>query len=394
MWDKFLYFWKNQKIWAKILVLFHYVLLWFFSLLFKPIQLFKKEQIYFFQDRPFGIDNAYFLYKYYKKKYPNIKSVYLLKNKKDAEYKWLEHDNGVVYEFSFKHFWYFVGAEKLVFSYDTAPFYFFWKLGIFLKKIFKPFAKMIFLQHWVTKSFIPFFKKENNIFSWLVVTSSQEADFFSEYFWYSSSDFLLTWFPRFDNLHKYSEKKKQFFFFPTWNSKLAWLSASHFQKTEYYLKIKEILSSSLFASWLEKHWYILYYYPHQWMAQYIDLFSTISDNIIILDDHNQDHISISQLILESSLLITDYSSIVFDFAYQCKPTLYYDIWENHYPFLSSYFYDFWKKVSSLGEVISQLDVLKWYNFEMQKEYLLNADRFFVHIDANNCKRTSLLINDL
>ncbi len=394
MWNNFVYFLKNKKIWAKIWVIFHYTLLWFFSLFFKPIQFFKKEKIYFFEDRPFGIDNAYFLYKYYKKNFPNIESVYLVKNKKDALYKKLENDKNVVYEFSLQHFWYFIWAEKLIFSYDTSPFYFFGKLGIFLKKIFKPCTKMVFLQHGVTKSFIPFFRKENNIFSWIVVNSQKEEKYFIDEFWYNKEDLLVSWFPRFDNLYKNREKEKQIFFFPTWNSKLAGLTQSSFQKTDYYNKIKEFLESSSLSSWLEKNKYSLYYYPHQWMAEYVNLFSTKSKNIIILDDNNKENISIPQLILESSLLITDYSSIVFDFAYQHKPTLYYNIWENHYPSLSSYFYDFWEKVASLEEIIEKLNILKKNNFKMQEKYTSNTDNFFEYIDSKNCERTSLLINNL
>ncbi len=390
-----LYIFRNKKLISKIFVVKNYFILWFFILIIKPISFYRyrKKKIYFFQDRDFGIDNAYFLYKYYIKNHPQITSIYLVKNIKDAEYKDLSGDKNIVYNFSLKHFWYFILSEKIIYSFDTAPFYFFWKIWIILKKILKPKTKLIFLWHWVTRVHIPFFNKENNNFNLFITASKHEKKFLDDNFWYNRET-AVTWLPRFDNLYNNTIRKKQIFFFPTWDNKLNWLSDYDFLNTDYFKEITSILNSEKLSDWLNNNDYLMYYYPHQGISRYIHLFTIKNSNIIILQDLNKNKVWISQLILESTILITNYSSIVFDFAYQWKSIIYYDIWKDHYDKKAFYYYFFWEHINTISALIYNLNWIVKNNKLQIEKYKNNTDYFFQNIDWKNCERTSILINNL
>ena len=84
------------------------------------------------------------------------------------------------------------------------------------------------------------------------------------------------------------------------------------------------------------------------MQRYIKYFDTENENIVIADKENYD---VQELLMDSKLLITDYSSIFFDFAYMKKPLI-------HYCFdkLSHYkpgYFDFRKE--GFGKVTSKED---------------------------------------
>ena len=98
------------------------------------------------------------------------------------------------------------------------------------------------------------------------------------------------------------------------------------------------------------------------------------------------------LLKESSLLITDYSSVFFDFAYMHKPTIYYQFdrasfRKGHYQ--EGYFsYD-----DGLGPVAFDSNALLRYieeycenGFRMNDSYAKKADEFFVYRDSKNCER--------
>ena len=93
---------------------------------------------------------------------------------------------------------------------------------------------------------------------------------------------------------------------------------------------------------------------------------------------------------ESSLMVTDFSGIQFDFAYMRKPLVYLhhkDI-PQHYE-EGTFFYD----TMAFGEIAHDndelIDLLCEYmasGCKMKEEYVRRADDFFYYNDHNNCKR--------
>ena len=93
--------------------------------------------------------------------------------------------------------------------------------------------------------------------------------------------------------------------------------------------------------------------------------------------------------MESALMITDYSSVAFDFAYLKKPVLYYQF-NKDYNYKKGY-YDF--ESMGFGKVLDNQDKLinkieEYINQDciMEEKYIKRVDTFFKFNDKNNSKR--------
>ena len=102
---------------------------------------------------------------------------------------------------------------------------------------------------------------------------------------------------------------------------------------------REIKNSELPSSWqsssslyelekfLQENDYTMIFYPHRNMQKYIDNFHINSKRIIIANSKEYD---VQDLLKKSALLITDYSSVFFDFAYLGKPIIFYQFDEKKF----------------------------------------------------------------
>ena len=98
--------------------------------------------------------------------------------------------------------------------------------------------------------------------------------------------------------------------------------------------------------------------------------------------------------MTSKLLVSDYSSVTFDFAYLKKPLIYSQF--DHDTFFENQFYDkgyFNHKVDGFGEVTTDYDITVNKIIEyikndckMDKKYLKRIDKFFKYHDDKNCER--------
>ena len=238
------------------------------------------------------------------------------------------------------------------------------------------------MQHGVTKDDISnFVKKYNNNLSLIVAVSDLEKEsFLNEGYNYDESIIQVLGFPRFDNLSSGNEKK-QILFMPTW--RLQFENEEMFLNSDYFNSLNGLLNNKKFHNLLNDYGYNLVFKPHVELMQYIDLIDICDDVYLSLDDSYQD------LFKDSSLLITDYSSVFFDFAYLKKPVIYYQT-NDDYHYGKSYFdYD----TMGFGEVISDEDTLigRIENYLendciMEEEYRENVDRFFKFTDRKNSER--------
>ena len=108
---------------------------------------------------------------------------------------------------------------------------------------------------------------------------------------------------------------------------------------------------------------------------------------IIADDKK----TYRELFNESELLITDYSSVAFDFSYLKKPVIYYQYSDDYNFDLSESYFDY--KTMGFGEVIKKEDdlikLIKGYldnDCKMKEVYKKRVDEFYKYNDQNNSKR--------
>ena len=117
--------------------------------------------------------------------------------------------------------------------------------------------------------------------------------------------------------------------------------------------------------------------------EHIDLFDIPNEVKLSSNDSYQ------KLFNESSILITDFSSVAFDFAYLKKPLIYYQQ-DDDYHNLSSYF-DY--ETMGFGEVVKSEDelvdvIIDYINNDckMKEKYVGRVKNFYKFNDKNNCER--------
>lgn len=273
--------------------------------------LFSNKKIWIFSDRPdFADDNAKHLFKYAINQDDDVKKFFVL-NKDSNSFNDMKNENKNVISFSsLKHRFLYLYAEKIISSYVNEDFinpFFNYNKDLFDGLIT---SQRVFLQHGVTKDNISrFIKKYNQNLSLIVTVSELERDsFLSEGYNYDDIVQVLG-FPRYDNLTNWNVKK-QVLFMPTWRLQLE--SEDLFLNSKYYETLNNFLNNKELLELLNKNDYKLVFKPHAELMEYLDLLNVDDDVYISINESYQD------LFNESAILITDYSSVFFDFAYLKK----------------------------------------------------------------------------
>ena len=120
----------------------------------------------------------------------------------------------------------------------------------------------------------------------------------------------------------------------------------------------------------------------------IDLITIKNDELEVIPSVGD--LSYEKILTESSLMVTDYSGVQFDFAYMRKPIVYFhpDVLPPHYDD-GIFFYD----TMGFGEICTKseqlIDMLCEYmktGCAMKEEYRKRADNFYAQNDHHNCER--------
>lgn len=293
------------------------------SLIFRLINKIKHRKLWLVAEQGEARDNGYHFYKYVREKHPSDYCFYAI-NPESAGYKKVGKLGNVIKWGSLKHWLYYMSANLNISSQKSGnPCPIFWyvvqvKLGLYRNRVF--------LQHGVTHNDSKWIYYDKTKFRYFICGTRKEYDFIRKKFGYPDENLALTGFPRWDALKDISKKQKQksILIMPTWRN---WLGGDrnnifkvdYFEKTNYFIKWNELLNDKNFINYIEKNNIVVYFYPHINMMQFLDSFKTASNNIkIIPSDQN-----IQDFFNKCNLMITDYSSVAFDFAFLNKPVIYY-----------------------------------------------------------------------
>lgn len=353
-------------------------------------KIFKKKDIYIVGERKDQCqDNGYYLFKYIRENHEDDKVYYCI-TKDSNQLDRIKSLGNIVYYKSFKHYILYILSKKLICAHvgsctpDTPVI---WKLEE--KKIIN--KKRMFIQHGITKELISSLMYKSTNFETFICGAKPEYEFVKNNFGYKDEAVKYLGLCRFDNLHNF-KVKKQILLMPTWRqwfgmSGINEMSREDFKKSDYFKKYNALINNKKLHELLKDKNLELIFYPHHEMQRYIDLFNTISENIVVARENLYD---VQILLKESQLLITDYSSIAFDFAYMRKPIIYYQFddikyYKSHYE--KGYFdYErdgFGKVTKYEDELISSIDeILK----NKVNRYMHRIDNFFILNDKDNCRR--------
>ena len=285
---------------------------------------------------------------------------------------------------SLKNYWVIATADKIISThcYNGLP-----HINPKLFRFFKLNKKHYFLQHGVTKDDMPQLYFDQTGVQLFVCGAKPEFDYIADKFGYPSGVVRYTGFSRYDTLHNI-KTKRQILIMPTWRMYIK--DQSHFLESEYYRQWNQILTDLQLAEYLEKKDLSVVFYPHYEVQKYLHLFRTGSDRIILADFENYD---VQTLLKESKLLITDYSSVFFDFAYMRKPIVYFqfdqdDFFGKHYNrgYFSYQAMGFGPVTESVESTVEAIIQCADGGFCPTDEYARRMRMFFPLYDQKNCER--------
>ena len=353
----------------------------------------KNRKIWLFMDRREAADdNAEYLFRYASAKDDKI-SKYFTVSLESKDFNRLKDFKNILPFYSFKQRFVYLFADKIISSHPDEnilnPFH--GKNGELYSGLIT--SEKYFLQHGVTKDNISrWLRKYDKDLSLILTVSDLERESFLDPSYNYAPEIIQTLgFPRFDNLES-KNLKKQILIMPSWRENIQ-KSVHGLKKSKYFIELNKLLKNEDLISFAKEKGYEIIFKPHPNLFKFIDIFDLSED--IIVDDKK----TYQELFNESMLLITDYSSVAFDFAYLKKPVIYYQYSDDYNFDLSKSYFKY--NDMGFGEVVSEekqlIDLIKRYldnDCIMKDVYKSRVDAFYKFRDKENCMRVyNFLIND-
>ena len=369
---------------------------WTSALFFRFVYLvlypfYKNKTIFLFMDRrDKSDDNAEHLFKYVSKIDDGIDK-YFTVNEDSTDFQRLTYLNNLLPFYSLKQRLVYLFSDIVISSHpDENVLNPFWGKNVQLYSGLIT-SKKVFLQHGVTKDNISsWIRKYDKNLSLIVTTSEIERESFYKYDYnYDEGVVQVLGFPRFDNLENISDKK-QILIMPSWRHSLTNLNNKQIKKSHYFKSLNSLINNPDLINIANKYGYKIIFKPHPNVYSFINLFD--HDDEVIIDNDS----TYQELFNTSSLLLTDFSSVAFDFAYLEKPVLYYQ--NDEYNFTERYFdYEtmgFGEVVNNENELIRLIEDYLKENCSMKEKYLKRSKDFFKFKDKKNCLRVYKAIVNL
>lgn len=333
-------------------------------------------------------DNGYHFFKYLRTAHPDIHAVYIIseqsadREKIAALGQWIEYG-------SFRHYLCYILAKVKVSSHIdgySPDILFFHKFG----KLFPDKSKKIFLQHGIIKDDLAFCHADQTNIDMFVCSAVPEFAFIQQTFGYPEGVLQLTGLCRYDNLKKTERPTHKLLLMPTWRSDLRTCNRRAFLHSEYCKRFNALLNSPRLSALLKEYEYELIFYPHFEVQRFLDCFQCGDPRVHIADFAHND---VQDLLIRSDILITDYSSVFFDFAYMRKPMVYYPFDEAEFrakQYKKGYFDSnkdgFGNVCKTEDEVIDSVRHILENDLRPDDVYLDRINAFFKFNDTDNCRR--------
>ncbi len=256
----------------------------------------------------------------------------------------------------------------------------------------------IFLQHGIIKDDFSAWlhKQKYNIRMFVTSTEAERNSIIHGGYGYTEQDIVLTGLPRFDALENH--RKKEIIVCPTWRKKLAGplLPGSSerpyqeaFKYSGYFEFYNRLINDPELLAALKQYGYTASFYIHPcFKKQAVDFQSNEQIKVI------GDGIDYSRIFSEGALMVTDYSSVYFDFAYLKKPVIYamfdYEEYYQSHTCKRGYFdyetdgfgvccYNYPSTVEAIIRAVAN-------DCQMEEVYRDRVEHFFAWTDRNNCRR--------
>lgn len=265
----------------------------------------------------------------------------------------------------------------------------------------KPF---VFLQHGIIKDDMSaeLNRGRRHISGFVTSSERERASILAGDYGYTAKQVWLTGLPRFDMLTAApSVVGKRILVMPTWRLSLLdgqtgpngeWRLKNGFQKSEFFRFYGGLLLDERLLDACRRHGYAISFVLHPNMLAAQSFFR--SDDVVNVLNGNTPY---GSLFLQGALLVTDYSSTAFDFAYLRKPVVYAHFDADSF-FASGHTYKkgyfdyvrdgFGEVEYSLDATVARIIAYIKTGCAAKDEYLKRVDDFFAFHDGENCRRVT------
>lgn len=370
----------------------------FMRTVYHIFKILKHKKIWLISDRiSIANDSGLHLFKYATDLKEKDKKIYFVIHKDCEDYNKMKKIGKVIAFNSFKYRLYFLLADKIISSQgDEFLENAFGNSNNYYRDLYR--FDFIFLDHGIIKDdlsdWLNIYVKNIRMF----VTSAlgEYESIIKGKYGFSKDVVKLTGLPRYDNLK--NDATKSIAIMPTWRNHLATSPNAetgirgyydHFKESDYFKFYDELINDKKLLKAMKKYDYkgIFVVHPSH-IANAIDFHG--NSLISIVDGH----VDYQEIFKTASLLISDYSSVPFDFAYLYKPIIYTQFDKKE--FFSSHTYKegyFSYKKSGFGPVVENYEdtvnmIIKMMEkgCKLDNKYKKRINAFYKYHDRKNCQR--------
>lgn len=341
-------------------------------------------------------DNGEYLFHYVRKNCPDV-DVYYLITENSPDYERLKEDSHVLIHGSVEAKQKVLMAQLILATHtNTMSGCGFVTKGEkrYLKNLYN--ARIVCIQHGLTVQDIAVWQNVlcDNTRLYCCASKHEVENIRQPEYGYTDKEIRLTGLARYDGL--VNSDRRQILITPTWRRNLVNAGSSgnvrakndFFKETEYFKVYNRLINDPRLIACAQKNNYRIIYLVHPTLSsqtgdfdtnKYVDIVAAAGD------------MSYEKVLTESSLMVTDYSGVQFDFAYMRKPVVYYHpaSLPPHYTESAAFTY----QEMGFGPVIDEHEKLVDYlcacmekDCRMDDFYRARADEFFAYDDTDNCKR--------
>ena len=327
-------------------------------------------------------DNGMHFFRYMREHHREIDAYYVIRED-SPERRNLEGLDHVLFYRSTEHIDKVLQAERIVGSHHP-DFLYPSRSPRFRRRVR---AEKVFLQHGVTgaKWMVPNYGKQVSSFetSLVCVCSDREKQFFVNDFGYAPKEVAVTGFARFDALFADDVPvvERQILVMPTWRP---WLQdPTTFTESEYFHRWHDLLTGPEMRELEERTGAEVVLCLHPNMQQFSQHFTSEHVRVVV-----QGEVDVQHLIKESAVMVTDYSSVAFDFAFLHKPVVYYQFDAELFdaPHADPQLELPGPVVATQGGIIESLEAVAGDDWSMSAVYWKRAQAFCRFRDRENCER--------
>lgn len=360
---------------------------------------FKNKKIWLMYDKLYkGGDSCEYLYRYCANKNDGISRYYII-DKNTSDYKRLKADGlKPVKNHSFKHKMLFLNTDiVLITNSNVFPFNgYSMDRSRFIRGLCN-FPSMC-LQHGlsVQKCAMAQQRIVDNTQMYFLASKYEYKNLSNHAYNYQNFNILkMTGIGRYDGLINHD--KKQILLSPTWRMYNAMPVTTsegeqraynpEFKHTTYYKIYNDLINNQKLIETAKRTGYKIKYVLHPILSSQVNDFTPdpYVEVVSSVGDFNYE-----TAFQESSLMVTDYSGVQFDFAYMKKPLVYF-----HPSQLPAHYEDggFFYDTMGFGEICTEsdqlVDLLCEYmenGCKMKPKYIARVEDFYEFDDHNNCER--------